>query len=313
MRLDYLEGRPRVYSARGRLTFFSNNHRFVIDEKDLEDPSRIIRSVAQANKSQPKLGDNAIASVELIGEERANRLGSMFSRAVPTSFVLARCLALHGLALFITEISGSGNSPVANLQLYALVWACVIWHEIGHAAAATRTGIRTDGIGAGIYLIFPVLMTKVSMVAILPRRDRIIVYSSGILFQGYAALLMATVNLLLPSATIEKAIYSNAIIAMINAIPLLRFDGHHIVSELLEISRQRGDSVWTLSKVRWLNRLSLMGILIYMALAANATFQSLISRGLRTDNAISIALIVFCIWRLCRPLFSRALQIIKTT
>lgn len=311
MRLDYLEGCPRVYRTRGQLTFFCKNHRFVVNEGDLGNPDRLIRAVARANKPRPRLGSNAVASFTVISETMSNRLGQLFALLVPAGFVIPLCILLHLAALVGTSLNGPIYGFTETLHVYLIVWTVVLWHELGHAAAAARFGIRTDGIGVGIYLIFPVLMTNVSMVAILPRRERIAIFSAGILFQGYAAIALTALNWFSPSATLEKAIYLNAAIAVLNALPLLRFDGHHIASEYLEIARESGRLAHAETAIRWFNRLSLAGLLSYFAYAVNRTAQSLMADGLTGSNAIPVLIISICAWRMAFPFIARSLASTK--
>ncbi len=47
---------------------------------------------------------------------------------------------------------------------YPIVFCILMIHEMGHAAAGRRFGIKPKEIGAGLYLIFPVLYTDVTEV-----------------------------------------------------------------------------------------------------------------------------------------------------
>ncbi|MBX9643126.1 MAG: M50 family metallopeptidase, partial [Novosphingobium sp.] len=292
MHLDYIKGSPRVYRTRGKSTFYANNHRFVVSDQDLQNPGRIAASVACANKAQPNFGPDSVVSITVAPEPVANRLGQTFAWLVPGRHVLPVAITTNLMAVGIALTSPSHTASAPHWAVYIAIWVIVLWHELGHAAAAARTGIRTDGIGVGFYLIFPVMLTKVSMIAILPRDERIAVFASGILFQGYAAIVLACVQLVAPNIVIEHALYANAIIALFNILPILRFDGHHIANEYIEKARDRNPSTRIFVTLRWFNRLTLVTLIANFIFAVSRTLQSAKEGGLTWANLIAIAVIV---------------------
>src|SRR5690606_3959419 len=71
----------------------------------------------------------------------------------------------------------STTAGAFGFDLALAIVALLVFHELGHAAACRALGIRIDGFGAGVYLIFPALFTKLSLISELDQRGRIIAYS----------------------------------------------------------------------------------------------------------------------------------------
>ncbi|HEY6390346.1 MAG TPA: hypothetical protein VIX89_03645 [Bryobacteraceae bacterium] len=115
------------------------------------------------------------------------------------------------------------------------VYAALLFHELGHAAACSRFGSRVGGIGFGLYMIWPVLYADVSDSWLLPRRQRAIVDLSGIYFH----LLVSSASVALAAVTHNGAfvVISKSIIlaTIINLNPFLRFDGYWLLTDVTGI------------------------------------------------------------------------------
>ncbi len=108
-------------------------------------------------------------------------------------------------------------------------------HELGHASACIRCGIKHGPIGAGIYLVFPTFYTDVSETWSLPRRSRTVVDAAGM----YVSLTLATVAVVLYFATKEPLFGLIALIydvtVLLNLNPFVRMDGYWLLSDALGI------------------------------------------------------------------------------
>jgi putative peptide zinc metalloprotease protein len=131
---------------------------------------------------------------------------------------------------------------------YPVVLGILLIHELGHAAAGYRFGIKPKEIGAGLYLIFPVLYTDVTEVWRLGKLKRTIVNLGGIYFQLLINLILigylvshfgdfGQIN------TTRYLIQLNVATIIINAIPFLKFDGYWIYSDLFSLPNLRRQSV----------------------------------------------------------------------
>lgn len=132
-------------------------------------------------------------------------------------------------------------------------------HEIGHALVCKRFGIRCPDIGLFLILGAPCVYCDVSESWQLPRRwQRAAVSAAGM----YVELIIATLAAWLWLATIDGPVSTLALQTMlvcsvstviINANPLMRFDGYYILADLLdEVNlRSKADSV-AANGLRWL-------------------------------------------------------------
>ncbi|GAB3977572.1 hypothetical protein GCM10028806_39360 [Spirosoma terrae] len=133
------------------------------------------------------------------------------------------------------------------LVFYPVVLCILLIHELGHAAAGYRFGIKPKEIGAGLYLIFPVLYTDVTEVWRLGKHKRTIVNLGGIYFQ-------LLINLLLIGYLVSHfgdfdqvntsryLIQLNVATLIVNTIPFLKFDGYWIYSDLFSLPNLRRQS-----------------------------------------------------------------------
>ncbi len=120
--------------------------------------------------------------------------------------------------------------------LFAASYAGLFLHELGHAAACTRYGVKHGSIGLAIYLIFPAAYTDVSQAWRLPRRYRAVIDVAGI-YMSLAAASAATVALF---ATGDRtylvliAVYDMTVLFNLN--PFIRMDGYWLLSDALGIA-----------------------------------------------------------------------------
>ena len=76
--------------------------------------------------------------------------------------------------LSVESINTVSNFSIGNGLLALLLSLMLLfWHELGHAAAATRCGLRSDGIGLGIYFLFPAMFTRISTLSLASSDEKI--------------------------------------------------------------------------------------------------------------------------------------------
>ncbi|MHB8425927.1 MAG: M50 family metallopeptidase [Gammaproteobacteria bacterium] len=140
----------------------------------------------------------------------------------------------------------AGLTPLQWLAATAAIFLCLLFHELGHSAAAWRFGIRVRRIGIGLYWIFPVLFSDVTDIWKLPRRRRLVVDLGGVYFQAVALLPLLAFGLLTREpgwrAAAAFVIAINVLTIVVNLNPLLRYDGYWIYSDLSGIPNLRRQS-----------------------------------------------------------------------
>jgi putative peptide zinc metalloprotease protein len=115
--------------------------------------------------------------------------------------------------------------PELLLVLYAMLMVLLAFHECGHAAACSYGGATPGMMGAGIYIILPVLYTDVSGAGRLGRGGRLRTALGGIYFDvllivaADIAYLVSGSRLLLVYVVLQH-------VAIVNQFtPFLRMDG----------------------------------------------------------------------------------------
>ncbi len=128
-------------------------------------------------------------------------------------------LLLHGLSLVLVKTA----------------------HELGHALTAVRHGCRVPVMGVAFLVMVPMLYTDVRDVwRLTSHRKRLMVSAAGILVELAIAGLALFLWAFLPEGGARSAAYFVAVTSLvgtlaINASPFMRFDGYHILSDLVHM------------------------------------------------------------------------------
>lgn len=181
---------------------------------------------------------NFLLSYDLVEERITNIIGAIFSILILPRFFFLVFTCLFFISLFLTiyinEYITINNNILSNEQ-YIFVFICEIilmaFHEIGHSAACNRLNIRADCFGAGFYLLFPAFYTKLALVKLLERRERVIVFLGGVYFQCLAQLPISIAAILFHQQVLSTVAKINFILIFINIVPVFQFDGYKILLE----------------------------------------------------------------------------------
>ncbi|AUD04437.1 M50 family metallopeptidase [Spirosoma pollinicola] len=190
-------------------------------------------------------------------------------------FLMRELMALeHYVTSYTSQLTATGEcgrGATYLLFFYPAVLFILISHELGHAAASYRFGVKPKEIGIGLYLIFPVLYADVTEIWRLNKTKRVIVNLGGF----YVQLL---INLLLiwflvsnfgnaDRITISRyLIQLNVAMMVINTIPFIKLDGYWLYSDLFSLPNlQRQASVCLMAAgsvlfPRWIRRPNLESI-----------------------------------------------------
>jgi Zn-dependent protease len=239
--------RPRVHSVLGRKTAYISGRRLLLPaDFSLDDAVKLTNGPLPPK--DPKLRDSIgqmLVSKDIIPEPLANAIGLMFSPLLARRRFALASLLLVGLnivilALFWDRLGLLQPSLVWRgtyldfLLPYVAFSLIVLWHEFGHCAAARRCGIRVDTMGAGFLLIFPTLFTKVSLVKLLSRRDRLIVFLGGIYFQLIASIFLLVFVVATHNFLAKSLFFFNLTIALFNLVPIMKLDGYRVAMEIAD-------------------------------------------------------------------------------
>ncbi len=155
--------------------------------------------------------------------------------------VLAAAVVLGFLAVTWWVFFDQGLAPAAydafqRPHLLLLVFVVSVlsggFHEFGHAAAARYSGANPGVIGAGLYLVWPAFYTDVTDSYRLGRWGRIRTDLGGLYFNALVVVL-TFVWWYFTSWDALLLLVATQILQMVQQLlPLLRFDGYHLLADL---------------------------------------------------------------------------------
>ena len=169
--------------------------------------------------------------------------------------VLVTCLVIYALGLLLghsTELFAR-MPTVSELTApkYLLLWLAPIagvkvLHELGHAIVCRHVGGRCHEMGIILLAFFPCLYCDVSDVWRLPSKWlRMAVSAAGMMVElvlaaGALVFWWHTEPGMLHTWLLGLAIIASISTLVVNANPLLRYDGYYLLSDLLEIPNLSG-------------------------------------------------------------------------
>jgi len=171
-------------------------------------------------------------------------LAWMQTRATAVVIVLMTVLGLYLVSrqwdsfthTFVDHMTWAGILGYA----LALVFAKTV-HELGHAYAATRHGVRVAHMGVAFLVMFPMLYTDTGESwRLKDPKHRLSIASAGIVVELALAGLATLAWALAPDGSLRNGLFflattSWVLTLAINASPFMRFDGYFILSDLLDM------------------------------------------------------------------------------
>ncbi len=149
--------------------------------------------------------------------------------------------------------------PLQGSALFVVFLVTRALHELGHAIACKRQGVRCPDIGIFVILGAPCVYCDVSESWHLPSRwQRAAVAAAGMYVEAIVATLAAwvwilTVDSPLNTLALQTMFVCSISTIVINANPLMRFDGYYLLSDLLDHSnlRDKADRIAIARIYRW--------------------------------------------------------------
>lgn len=173
--------------------------------------------------------------------------------AKPLSFLFGK--SFYFLFLLLTGVNialySGTHTIVANddlpLGTEILTWVASYFslffimfvHELGHTAAAYKSGINARSIGLGFYTIMPAMYTDLTDVWTVSKSNRIKINLAGIYVQliinlGLVAVLH-TISNDFAQSFVWKIYIFNSVLMVANLVPLLKLDGYWVLSDFLGV------------------------------------------------------------------------------
>jgi putative peptide zinc metalloprotease protein len=136
---------------------------------------------------------------------------------------------IHGIGAALLELV---YHPSFILITAGLAVLAAMFHEIGHATACRYGGAEPGVVGAGVYFIWPVFYTRVTDSYRLDRRGRLRTDLGGIYFNLVFLVVLGEVYFLTGFEPLLAASAIQFLQILFQLLPLLRFDGYYILSDL---------------------------------------------------------------------------------
>lgn len=165
----------------------------------------------------------------------ARTLSPLFNPLVVVA-VLAGFVATEWTTLTGARLVGAADAlltlPIEALAVIAIVFAGVLFHELGHASACTYGGATPGEIGGGFYLFWPALYTNVTESYRLRRSGRVRTDLGGVYFNALTCVVAGAGYALTGWSGFVAAVAVISIIIVEQLLPFVRFDGYWVLSDL---------------------------------------------------------------------------------
>jgi putative peptide zinc metalloprotease protein len=137
--------------------------------------------------------------------------------------------AVHGVTGALEQIL---RQPALIFFILALTCLAGAFHEFGHAAACRYSGARPGVVGAGIYLIWPVLYTDVTDAYRLGRAGRLRTDLGGVYCNAVFIAALACAYAVTGYEPLLAAVVFQHLAVLDQLLPWLRLDGYYVISDL---------------------------------------------------------------------------------
>lgn len=199
-------------------------------------------------------------------ERWSPRLAWMWGRIGILLWLVTVVPALALAAVHWHELTDNISDRVLNAQNLLALWLIYplvkLLHELGHGLATKAGGGRVHELGVMLLALTPVpFVDASSSYAFTSKWQRAMVGAAGIFVETWIASVAMFVWVLIEPGLVRAGAYNVMVIAgistlLVNGNPLMRYDGYHVMVELLEIPNlaMRGARYWTYVVDRYLFR-----------------------------------------------------------
>jgi len=140
--------------------------------------------------------------------------------------------AIHGLGAGVQQVL---RDPVSLLAVAGLTVVSAAFHECGHATACRYGGARPGVIGVGLYLLWPSFFTNVTDSYRLSRAGRLRTDLGGLYFNAVFILALAGLYAATSAQVLLLVIALTHLEMLEQLLPVVRFDGYFILSDLVGV------------------------------------------------------------------------------
>jgi len=157
-------------------------------------------------------------------------------RPVIATLVTLGFLAVTWWVFFEQGLGPAAYDAFQRPHLLVLVFVVTMlsggFHEFGHAAAARYSGAEPGVMGAGLYIVWPAFYTDVTDSYRLGRRGRIRTDLGGLYFNALVVVLTFAWWYFTRWDALLLLVATQTLQMVQQLLPLLRFDGYHLLADL---------------------------------------------------------------------------------
>jgi Zn-dependent protease/CBS domain-containing protein len=136
-------------------------------------------------------------------------------------------------------LTGDAGRALLSVTLMLLVFACVLFHELGHALTARRFGVQTRDITllpiGGVARLERMPEKPIQEILVAVAGPAVNVVIALVLFVAMRGFHLAMDDLSVTGGLLESLLYINAVIVLFNMIPAFPMDGGRVLRALLAI------------------------------------------------------------------------------
>jgi len=194
-------------------------------------------SEPELKQSNPLLGLKP--RIAITNPRLTRRLTAPFQvlfRPVVAAIILPCFVMVVAWVFFEHGLGASAYDAFERPHLLLLVFVVTVlsggFHEFGHAAAARYSGAQPGTMGAGLYLVWPAFYTDVTDSYRLGRAGRIRTDLGGLYFNTIVVVLTFVWWWATGWEALLLLVATQVLQMMQQLLPLLRFDGYHVLADL---------------------------------------------------------------------------------
>ncbi|MBN2100530.1 M50 family metallopeptidase [Candidatus Dojkabacteria bacterium] len=131
------------------------------------------------------------------------------------------------------DVGSIGNA----LTTIVLCFFSIFFHELGHALASMKYGLKPSSVGFSLFLGYPIFYVNTTNAWSLPKKQRLVIDISGVLMDIIIAGIFGWLRFFTKSDLLAQIsnlfIFINLVSIGINLIPFIEFDGYYILMDLI--------------------------------------------------------------------------------
>lgn len=238
-------------TAFDKLNFFDFFQKFLLDRHFLTNRELTNGEIKLRSREQSVM----TFRIKLLSSALINAITPMlaflFNPIVAMCAVTSYLVSLVFMLSFIT----ADNINLMDLSIYnsiaviALISVGLLFHELGHATAASKYGCRKVEIGVGWYIYFIVFYAELSEAWKLSPKKRLVIDCAGGYFQAIYSVAMLVAFVITDEMFFLSACVLLNLYNLFNLNPFFRLDGYWIASDILRTKNLRANAFAVIKRI----------------------------------------------------------------